>query len=490
MMEVQNRTDLVGLLEGMRSIAPIGGGSTGVSYVQPGNLSILWDAESISATNGQSLSSWTDSISGISTAGTPSGQPTYKTNAANGKPAVHFAGSQYFELGRPAALMSALSNTASYTLMIVASNLVAGANALAAIFGEGNAGGGQWYVLTTANVGRYNGGTVTNSLATTDLYVMFYTYRNGGAFQRYMAGVNGTSINPDALSPGNGSQNWAIGTGLHDTTTNGNTYSFRGDIFRIAIWNTNLSFTDVIRQTRNFHTYFGKPMPWAGLPRYVVYDGNSITQGIGGVRMGNYPWFCSASMGLKLGQWTNTGRSGATLTQLADDYAFQFTGLSGSDALNIPMLVVWNEYGNMRGSSAYYTDTVRYATQLKTLDSTAKSAWWSSSSLGGSVGVFGQVGDQTALGAVGTNPSTIGTHRITYSDFFTNTPDPHMDAVIPVHQDLTIGQLGANQYSGTWPTTDFYDNNHPVGAVGQSTANGYAHLSSLITPIISPMITS
>lgn len=464
-----------------------GGGSPALTYVKSANLAYLWDADAIVATDGQSLASWTDTISGLSTAGTPSGQPTYKANAIGGKPAVHFAGSQWFDLGRPAALMS-LVGTGDFTAMIVCSNLLAGANALASVFGCGDAGGGQWFVASLANVGRYQGETVANPLAANDLYVIFYSVRRSGTFSRVLGGLNGTSFYPQATAPGNGTNNWGIGTGLHDTVANGNTYSFRGDLGKLALWNTNLGFVDIIRQIRKFFTYYGKPMPWANIAKFILGDGDSITEGINGLVNACYPWFSAANLGRKFGEWSNNGRTGATMAQLTADFSFQYAGLSGADALGIPVVCTWMEYANQRTTSGTgpYTNTATYAAQIKAVDPTITSVFMTSTALGGTTA--GQ-GDQTADGALGTNASAQGTYRITYSDFYYNTPDSNMDLVIPLHLDAAIGQIGANPYTPDAANLNFGNNvTHPKGIVGQNPANGYARIAALHSAAIAPLL--
>jgi hypothetical protein len=130
-----------------------------------------------------------------------------------------------------------------------------------------------------------------------------------------------------------------------------------------------------------------------------------------------------------------------------------------------------------------YTQTDRYATQLKTLDSTMTSVFMTSTALGGGA----PTGDQTALGGLGTNASAYGTFRITYSDSYVSS-HPNMDLVIALHNDETIGQIGANPFSGTWPTTDFFDVTHPFGVVGQNVANGYARMAALHSAAITSLL--
>lgn len=467
-------------------------GASALPYVQKANLAFLWDADAVGATDGQSLASWVDSIGGISTSGTPSGQPTFKTNALNGKPAVRFAGNQYFMLGRPAALMNTIgasgSTTANFTIMVVTSNLVAGANGNSQAFGAGDSGGGLMFPNNTSSIGLYPASKIANPIPANSLNVMFFSARRSGSFQRRLAGANGTTFFPNDTAPGNGTLNWSIGTTLNDTVANGNTYSFRGDIFKIMVWNTNLSYTDIIRQTRLIFNYYGLPMPWAGVSKFDLMDGDSITQGVNGLVNANYPWFSAVNLGRKLGEWTNNGRTGATMAQLLGDFNFQYAGLSGADALGIPVVCTWMEYANQRATSGTgaYTNTAAYAAQLKTTDPTMKSVFMTSTALGGTTA--GQ-SDQTADGALGTNASAQGNYRITYSENYRVTPDPNMDLVIPLHQDAAIGQIGACPFTPDGSNLNFGSNvTHPLGIVGQNPANGYARIAALHSAAVAPLL--
>jgi hypothetical protein len=109
-----------------------------------------------------------------------------------------------------------------------------------------------------------------------------------------------------------------------------------------------------------------------------------------------------------------------------------------------------------------------------------------STALGGTTA--GQ-GDQTADGALGANASAQGTYRITYSDFYYNTPDSNMDLVIPLHLDAAIGQIGANPYTPDAANLNFGNNvTHPKGIVGQNPANGYARIAALHSAAIAPLL--
>jgi hypothetical protein len=327
--------------------------SGALTFVQSANLVMDFNPETLAPlSDGTAVATFTDSVSGASgiTSGgpiAPTSAPTFRNNILNGKPALRMAGSQWYYLGRPTALVNALG--ADYTIMIVTTNLVAGANALSGMLGNGNSAQ-PWMVCNLTNLGRNaaSQATVPNTLTAGDLYCMFVSVRNSGTFPRTFSGVNFTSFAPLGAGPTAGTADFAIGTGRTDTSGNGNTYSHRGDFMRMAVWNTNLAFVDIVRQVRKFFTYYGKTMPNAGVSKFDLHDGDSITQGVGGKPDACYPYFSAANLSRKLGEWSNNGRSGATMTQLADDFAFQYTGLSAADALNQPVVCSWMEYANMR----------------------------------------------------------------------------------------------------------------------------------------------
>lgn len=473
-----------GFNAGRRRLHAIGAvAPAALALVQSGNIAFDWNPATLAVADGAALSDWPDSVGGI-TATTPSGQPTFKADALNGKPGVRFAGNQYFDIGRPTALMN-LIGTGTYTIMVACTNLVAGANALASAFGCGDTGGGLWFCCNMTNIGTYSGvgGNIPNPLGASDLYLLFYSARTS-SFTRVLSGANGTSFAPASTVKNSGTLNWGIGTGRHDTTTNGNTYSFRGDILRILVWNSHLPFADIIRQTRNFFSYYGKPMPWAGASRYLVMDGDSITQGQG---TGNnyaysYPYLTATNLGLPLGTWSNTGRSSATMGNLQADFATQFTGLSASDALGVPVVGTIMEYANQRGSTQLYTDTDNYFATAKALDPTWTVVFMNSTALGGSA--TNPMGDQVALG--GPN-STQGDFRAAHAARY-RLPYANMDALVDLFSDPNVGAIGANPYSGTWPTTDFSDATHPRGVSGQDPAHGYARIAAMTAAVVGPLL--
>lgn len=485
-MEIQSQTDFLGLADGMRLIRPAtASGPVGLSYVQPAHVTNLWDPLYIGAADGASITSWTDTIGGV-IGTTPSGKPTYRTNVVNGKPVVRFAGNQWFDLGRQSAFLNTLAG--DNTLMFVCTNLVAGANQLAAIFGDGSVAAGRWLVLNTTKIGMYNGNQIANPLGTGDIYIIFLSSRRTGIYTRFLAGVNATSFYPSDTIPNSGSNTFTMGTGRADTTANGDAYSTRCDFLWGACWNTNLSYTDIVRQTRLVCTYFGKAMPWAGVSKFILDDGDSITKGLNATPDTCFPFLSAGLLGRKFGEWSQTGRPSATISMNTNDLAFQFTGLSDADALGIPVVWTYMEYANVRSNTTASNLSAMgtYASTLKGLLPTCTLVNMTSTALGGTGGVNG---DQTADGALGTNISAQGTRRIAFSDSLLNSPPTGIDLVIPLHQDANIGQVGANPYTPSAGNLDFgADTTHPLGTAGQNPANGHAKIAALHSAAIASLL--
>lgn len=455
-----------------------GSAAPGLTFVQSANLFMNFDPSTLTGTDGTGQASWTDSESGMVASVTGGGQPTLKTNVMNGKPALRCAGSQWMDLGRPAALTTAMAG--DYTIMLVCTNLVAGANAIAGMFGNcTNTNFDFWLITNTTNVGRYlDTAYRANPLATSDLYVIFYSGRRNtaipgvpGGFPRTLAGVNGTSFFQNGSAPTTpGAGNFGIGTPRLESTVSGNTYSFRGDILGIYGWNTNLSYVDIIRQTRLIHTFYDKPMPWAGVTnRFWVTDGDSITLGIGGnySATGNYPSIAANSMSKTFGQWTNNGRNGGSATTLAADYAFQYTGIMDADALGTGCLFTFMEFTNERSLDSVFTGTNSWASQSKALNPSAMT------SIMNSVAVGGTTGDQVSLG--GAN-SANGDRRVLYAATYYPTAT-NWDICIDTASDASIGVIGSNPYSGAKPA-QWSDDLHPTVA-------GYGILAPIVVSAIS-----
>jgi hypothetical protein len=447
------------------------GSAAALTFVQSANLIMNFDPSTLTGVDGAGQATWTDSESGFVASVTGGGQPTLKTNVMNGKPALRCAGSQWMDMGRPAAFTAALAS--DYTIMMVCTNLVAGANALAGMFGGGLTT--LWMVANTTNIGRFADTAYrTNPLAAGDLYVIFYSGRGNstpGTFKRSLAGVNGTCfMNSPSTPEGAGSGNFGIGSTRIDSTVNGNTYSFRGDILGLYAWDTNLAYVDIIRQTRLVYEFYDQPMPWAGVTnRFWIADGDSITLGVGGGygAAQNYPSIAATSMSKVFGQWTNNGRNGASATTLAADYAFQYTGIMGADALGTGCLFTFFEFTNERSLDSVFTGTNSWATQSKALNPSAMT------SIINSVAVGGTTGDQVSLG--GAN-STNGTRRLLYASTYYPSAT-NWDICIDTASNASIGVIGSNPYSGAKPA-EWSDDLHP-------TAAGYVILAGIVTPAIS-----
>ena len=79
-----------------------------------------WSADSITGlVNGDPVSTWTDSVSGIAAAGSLTARPTYVTNVMGSKPSVRFDGiNDILTIAAPGAMATAIGSQIFSVLMI------------------------------------------------------------------------------------------------------------------------------------------------------------------------------------------------------------------------------------------------------------------------------------------------------------------------------------------------------------------------------------
>jgi len=282
------------------SAAPSGGPAL------PTGLAVDFDPAAITPqTDGTALTSWTDKVSGVVFNGGTS--PTYRTTLANGKPCVEFSGST--NLVCAAASLGALKtaiDSQEYSVFLVLDNVTA--STTGNVFTAGTTGGAQFSMVADgAKFGQLgsNCGLQTPYSSTSYLaWGMTATATNkigSSAIPRTRYYARGVPIG----TVGGVNTTAALGMGIGSSGTSGN--KFKGRIWRILVWNRQLSPAEVWQVETYLNSYFGQTHPAVTKGKLLAIDGDSRYCGVSAIpgnANGTQYWNIANSLGYTaLGTW-------------------------------------------------------------------------------------------------------------------------------------------------------------------------------------------
>lgn len=418
-----------------------GGGAAAPSLPQSANLVARWSADSLSLADGAAVDTWTDSINGYAaTQSTALRKPTFKTNTLGGKPSLLFNGA-WMDAGRPAAVVAALDG-AERTIFIVFKT--AGTTSNGMLFNTAPAGGGSFMLVADGtNAGRYN---ATVPHASTAFSTLGSVKATGAASHR-------TAIN--------GSQ--AYVTDLDTTTSSGNNVYFGGilnstfmvnaHIFDILVWNKALTAPELLAAQKWACDKYSQPYPWAAFSDFIVYAGNSLTQGSGALGANSYPYKSAQSLSRPYGSWTNIGQGGINITAVDTVCSVHADPLPAQ--LGKTVKVAAFEYYNSKAQSA------------ATIEATSRT-YLANRKAAGILNVWG-----TSLSHAADPDTTRNTFDAAFDANQTN-----VDSYVPLHLNASIGAEGADSGGG-----NAYFNNSATywSDVVHLNSAGYTVLAALMT---------
>lgn len=442
--------------------AILAGGVSVPTLPQVGNIAARFSAAAIPAqANNTSLASWTDSVSGISmTQATGASQPKYVTGGTGGKPAVRFNGTAWLSASMPA--LKTLIDAGTYSVFIVL------ANTAASTFGGmlGNSAGGNSFLLyADANaIGRFDG-TVTGSsvggnclpwastapitLGYSSSATQVYPEQTGTSLDRmYLQGLK--KVTNAGRGPATSSSDGFFAIGAANSAGQ---LAFAGDIQEIIIWNTLISDMDYAKAQTFISAYQGLPLPWAGAPALYVYDGDSLTRGVGNSGpQYSYPYLNAQRLGLTYGQYSIQSIGGMTMNGMALKLA-EWSGLPAYCGL-IPKITAWEWYNEKN----YGYTPAQQQTHVTTYCAGARAIPSARLCLGSSTGYSG---DPDAA------------NRNVYDAYLDANGATLAQVYIAIHADSRIGTPGA--YAANSATYWNADGVHLINA-------GYTALESILAP--------
>ena len=429
--------------------APSGGVSV-PSLPQSANIVFNMKADSLVLSDGATVSTWTDS-SANALAFTGTG--TFKTNQLGGKPCVRFsgAGGQYMTATRAGTALDTAMTSRICTVMIVGKSF--GTNSLGTMFGSHAGGNNCFFVIdgaqTSSAIGRYANNTnfcapavnASNMFVSAVSSVIPYTAGSGTGLERQY--LNGTCVSSNvAGSPVPNQTTFAI------AAASAGSLRAAVDIFDIVVWDRTLTPTEVFEASDYFYDKYSQTKPWASVSNITIFDGDSITAGVGATTVGGYPYKSAQSLGLTYGQWTNLGIGGIKMSHMITKLP-EWNGIGA--ALSKGMRVAAFEYYNQKGDGAasIQTQNNSYATTVR-----------------------GYANTKLALGTSTSHTGDPDATRTAVNAYYDINFATYSDAYVAIHNDANIGISGAATTDAN--VTYFSDGVHLKPA-------GYTVLASLFT---------
>ena len=385
---------------------------TSTPLPQTGNLVARWSADAITpVADGTAISSWTDSVNGYTaTQATGIRQPLYKVGTLGGKPSLLFNGS-WMDAGRPAAVAAALDGTERTVFIVFKTN---GTTSNGMLFNTSPAGGGQFMLVADGtNAGRF-GATVPH--ASTAFSTLASIKATGAG--AYRTAVNGSQVYINHADPGTSGGNNIYFGGILNST-----FMVNSHIFDILVWNKALTAAELLQAHAWACDKYSQPYPWAAFSDFLVFAGNSLTQGSGAIGAGSYPYKTAQSLSRPYGTWTNVGQGGTTLVA-ADTVCTQQVDMLPVQLGKTVKIAAFDYYNQRAAGAAAIEATAR------TFLANRKAA--------GLLTVFG-----TSLSSSVDPDSTRDTFDAAIAANQTN-----IDSYVPLHLNTSIGSEGADSPGG------------------------------------------
>lgn len=380
-------------------------------------------ADSLALADGATVSSWAETSSNALTY-SGGGGATFKTNVQNGLPGVLFNGtSNYLLASKAGAALTTVIDSKQYTVMIVAR--ATGTSSHGCMWGCTAGGDSLFYQhsgsVTSSFLGRF-GGTDNSCYPSANPSSTFVLANTSGP---YTMG-SGTGLERSFLNGGCFTSKTSVGPNTGTTTTafslgsinSGATFRFTGYIFDVVVWSVMLTPFEVMQATQHFMDKYAITYPWSTNGPFMIYDGNSLTAGVGGTGVStSYPYLSATALGKLPGQWTMQGVGGINTANLKVKMS---EWQSISSTFNINTVVTAFEYYNSRltGATQIRADSDAYISAVKALPRT-KLVWG------------------TSLGHSADPDSTRSTFDAS-SDAVSNVPD----AYVPLHKNSSLGATG------------------------------------------------
>lgn len=463
-------------------LAGIMAGNSVVAPTLPQSARIVYSlsASSLVLSNGAPVTSWADSVHSVTATNRGSGatNPTYIASSLGGKPSVRF--NQTLDTDRLGFDSTGLAvttaiNSGTYTVIMVARTLSAASGGAptsptsypAAMLGTSNGGSGFIMLADYTYMGRFNGGnsvaapTNGNTLSVVGLtFGLTSNPATGGVIER-------NSVNGSVVSQATQASPTISGTdfvlGAINITSN---FAYTNvDIFDMLVYDVELTPTELFQATNYYFTYYAQAPPWNAGTKIVVYDGDSITAGVGAdVVAHNYPYLSAQALGLAYGQWTNMGVGSSTATQMQTKIP-TWSGIGPLTGKNLRVAAF--EYFNQQQANA--AAITSYATAVRALPNTKLALGTSTSSCSDN-----PTGDAT---------------RTSFNSFLVTNQATYSDSFVSLHTNASIGLNGATGIN-SFSVNGFTDSCSATIPAGLALWFDGVHLDAAGDAILAPLFTT
>jgi hypothetical protein len=418
---------------GVSGVRRSGGAPVPTAMPQSAHIVARFDASTLALNNNDPVSTWTDSINGIQ-ATEATKQPVFKTNAYGGKPVVSFNGTHRMVIASTGAIGTALDSRTNTVLYVARNTGTSGGNGRA-----WNVEGIYFHIIDNDGSGnRYQDYSQSYlgrgaPIALNEFHVFGATYSASPARSR--ACINGTIFNTDATPPAA-----ANGAAVVFGNNAAGNAGAKIDMAEIIIFDVVLTPAELIQANMSLCEKYAQPYPFAALPYFLVFDGDSMTANInyGSVQAG--PAYQTAqALSLPWGAWTNNGIGSISTTVMTTNAPSYIDGIPA--LVGKPTKLMEGEWYNESGTGTQKHDaSVTYLLARRAAG--FKTCFW-------------------------TNIDPDGVDAASRTDYNTqfdavNAPT-YMDSYVPVHLNEFIGLDGART---AYPANFYADNIHLNAAGG------------------------
>ncbi len=393
----------------------------------PSGVVAMWDPATLALANGATVTEWTDSVGGSTTAytGDSAAKHTFiAASGANDLPAVRLSGEAVLATSGTNAANTALTTGAGQGIIVVARNFNTPGNGSVGpcLVAVGTNTNGMLQATPT-ETGKYQAMT---DCADAGMRTIGYSATGSTTFM----GVNGTMIA-------------VFGQAFGQVTIGGwqnraQQYCGRADILAVIVFNRTVTSADFKQVHRRYCDLLKQAYPGGGTRKTYVAIGDSITYGTGANLKTSYPANIAKALNLPWGTWDNLGVQGMTWNDIRNGVVPSMGNIAG--VTGQPVVVSMFEFANMRtGTVLQATSAARTVIDLLRSNDPNVSIVFGTSTDDGSV-----TGQQTKAKRVEYN---------TYWDDAANRSG--ITSYVRIHLDPNIGVDGAAPTNGT--SNAYYD---------------------------------
>lgn len=394
-------------------------GSSAPTIPLQANLVTHFDAATTGFANGQTVTSWVDTVNSIAASGTVGTRPTLLTNQINGLPMVQCGGAGGLSIPTPGALKTAI-DSGVYTVFIVFRTTGSASNGN--LFSATAGGGSFSYIADGTNLEWGNAASQAVSYAgQTSFSTMGSTAFNTavsstGTFQSFYA--NGGAVSSTVVAaPVTGGNTITI------CSNAGNNFPANAQIGDILVYNAFLTLPQFMQLHAWSAAKYGQTTPWAALTAINVIFGDSINQGVNASNFAHQPAYLAAqTLGLSLGQWSNIAVGGITVANmdvLAPTWVDPLPAQLGKK-INLVGFEWFNENNTNPTLPQPFNHSQTYLANRK-LKTNLRTVWGTSTGYNG-------------------DPST---NRNSYNTAFDGASTTNIDSYMSIHTDAQIGTSAA-----------------------------------------------